>query len=98
MAPALQRRPEGRSPPRARAHVRLDPRDDARADGPDGALRGGGRHAALRAGGVTDPVAGRQADRRALTMRTRRMFCLGAGSIVMDASILRIAAAAARRP
>ena len=38
--------PEQPVPARAHPHVRLDPRDDARADGSDGAVRGGRGHAA----------------------------------------------------
>src|SRR5205085_12376333 len=63
VAPALQRRREEPGAPRARAHVRLDPRDDARADRSDGAVRGSRGHAALGAGGIADRVAGRPAAR-----------------------------------
>src|SRR3954467_14812813 len=45
------------SPPSA--HVRLDPRDDARADRPAGAVRGGRRHAPQHEGDLADRVARR---------------------------------------
>ena len=40
--------PKNQCAPGARAHVRLDPRDDARADGSDGAVRGSRGHARSR--------------------------------------------------
>src|SRR6185503_10105389 len=67
LAPALQRRPEGRGAPGARAHVRLDPRDHARAHRPAGAVRGSRGHAAQHAGGVADRVAGRPSSRELMT-------------------------------
>ncbi len=57
LAPALQRRSEERVPARVHPHVRLDPRDDARVDGSDGALRGGRGHAPFHPGTLADRVA-----------------------------------------
>src|SRR6185436_5335307 len=66
LASALQRRPGQPVPPRARPHVRLAARDDADADGPDGALRGGRGHARVEAGALANPVAGRHASGRVM--------------------------------
>ena len=51
--------PEGRGAARARAHVRLDPGNDARAHRPAGALRGGGGYAPQHARDLGDRLAGR---------------------------------------